>query len=125
MKTILVVEDKVSLGNAMTKKFELNDFEVFQVDNFSDALEALKNNPIDAVCLDHQLIGEKSGLDLVTEMKKEDNDWKKIPVFVLSNTATPENIHAYTQLGVDKYYTKSNVSLESIVEDVKNALAKQ
>lgn len=122
MYTILVVEDEASLSSVITKKLKLNDFSVFDANNVNDAVDILKNNKIDAVLLDHQLLGEGSGLDLVAKMKKEKSSWSSIPIFIASNTAKPENIKSYMQLGVDKYYTKSNVSLESIIDDIKKIL---
>ncbi|MBU2229586.1 hypothetical protein KJ810_04220, partial [Patescibacteria group bacterium] len=59
--------------------------------------------------------------DFVTKIK-ENNRWKSIPVFVVSNTASHEKLRAYLQLGVKKYYTKADYKLENIIADIKSSI---
>lgn len=122
MHAILVVEDDRSLNVAIKGKLSREKFEVFSVDNVSDALKILRKEKINAVWLDHYLIGKQSGLDLVHEMKKAKSVWAEIPIFIVSNTAGPEKVQAYIKLGVDKYYTKASTSLAQIIEDIKEVL---
>jgi DNA-binding response OmpR family regulator len=122
MYSILVVEDEASLSSAMTKKLKLNDFLVFNANSVDEAMTILRDNKIDVVLLDHQLLGKGNGLDLVVEMKKEGSPWRSTLIFVDSNTANPENIESYIELGVNKCYIKSNVSLENIIKDIRKLL---
>lgn len=115
---ILVVEDEPSLQKVILKKLGNSGFEISVTNNVEGALQALQGASIDLIWLDHYLLGSKNGLDLVAELKKEDSHWKKIPIFVVSNTATPDKMKSYMRLGVEKYYTKANASLEQIVADI-------
>ena len=122
---ILLVEDDRSLVNIIEKQLLKNDLEVIAVDNVEDALKAVENNKIDAICLDQHLLGEKNGLDLVVELKKEGSEFAGIPIFVVSNTATEEKVKSYMRLGVNEYYVKAEHSLGKIITDVKNHIFKE
>lgn len=119
-KTVLVVEDEQSLIKIISKKLEINGFDSVSARTVDQALNYLKEMKIDAVWLDHYLLGKKSGLDLIIEIKKkEENKIKDIPIFVVSNTASSKKVKTYLNLGAEKYYTKSNHKLDDIIKDIK------
>lgn len=122
MKTILVVEDEKSLLDAIEIKLTKSGFTVITARSYEEAIEALEKNQIDAIWLDHYLLGTQSGLDIVTTIKAAESKWKNIPVFVVSNTATSEKVQSYIHLGVEKYFVKSNFRLEEIICDINNCL---
>ena len=122
-KTILVIEDERPLVSVIQAKLEKNGFEVITartVDQGFHYIEELAE--IDAVWLDHYLPGEKSGLDFVAKMKGPKSKWKKIPIFVVSNTASSTNVRTYLRLGVSKYCVKAEFRMDQIVQDVKEFL---
>lgn len=118
-KTILVVEDEVEILKFIIKKLEDSNFSVTAVKTVDEALDVLSKNKIDAMWLDHHLLGEKNGFDLVVELKSNEKLWGKIPVFVVSNTAGPDDIQSYVELGITKYFVKSNATLGQIVDELK------
>lgn len=120
-KTILVVEDERSLQAAIKAKLETNDFAVLTARTVARALEQLEEHKtVHAIWLDHYLLGGENGLEFVTALKSNDSGWKKFPVFVVSNTASDDKVSSYIQLGVEKYFTKSNFRLEDIIKEIKN-----
>ena len=123
-KNILIVEDELTLSKIIQKKLQNSGFETFTARSVVEAWEII-NRPgsVDVVWLDHYLLGTDSGLDLVVKMKDDNSKFKNIPIFVVSNTASPEKVNSYINLGVNKYYTKSNNSIEDIVQDIKSAIA--
>ena len=115
---ILVVEDEKPLQDAIRIKFEKNGFSVVTARTVAQAYNLLEEiDKIDVVWLDHYLLGEKNGLDLVIKIKSN-KKFKKIPIFVVSNTAGAEKINSYINLGINKYYTKSNCRLDNIMSDI-------
>jgi len=123
-KTILVVEDEITLQDVIKKKLTLSGFNVLTARATDEAVDVLKNNPnINCIWLDHYLFGDKNGLDFVIAMKDK-TEWKDIPIYVVSNTASPEKVKSYLKLGVNKYYTKANNKLEEIIKDIKTNLNK-
>ena len=123
-QTILVLEDERPLLQAIQKKLELNGFEVLTARSVDQAEEYLKNvEGIRAIWLDHYLLGKTTGLDFVARLKSVEGT-KHLPIFVVSNTASPDKIQSYIRLGVTRYYTKSNYRLDQIIQDIRQAFEK-
>lgn len=122
-KTVLVIEDEQPLLGVIKEKLEINGFRVVTARSVEEASPYLENpEKINVIWLDHYLIGKESGLDLVAKLKSSDSKWKNVPIFVVSNTAGSDKIRTYIKLGAYKYYTKSDYTLESIIEDIKKSL---
>ena len=122
-KVVLVLEDETPLLNAIKKKLELQGCTVVgarSVEQGMDYLEEL--DKIDAIWLDHYLLGKENGLDFVAKLKNKNSEWKKMPIFVVSNTATADKVQSYIKFGVDKYFTKADNRLDDIIKDIKNTL---
>lgn len=124
-KVILVVEDEIPLAEAVRLKMEKEGIEVVTARSAEQAIDYLKElNRIDLIWLDHYLLGQRSGFDVLLEIKSDDSKWKKLPVYLISNTATESKIQKYLELGVDKYFVKSSVSLQQIIDNIKNSIIK-
>ena len=124
-KTILVVEDERPLADAIKIKLGKSGLTVVTARTVEQALRYLEEEvKIDAIWLDHYLLGQENGLDLVAKIKADDSEYKNLPIFVVSNTASPEKVQAYLRLGVNKYYTKADNRLEQIIGDIQEFLRK-
>lgn len=122
-KTILVVEDERPLAGAIQAKLEKNGFAVATARTAEQALHYLEDlERVDAIWLDHYLLGQENGLDFVTKFKAKDGKWKKVPIFVVSNTAGPDTVRSYIRFGVSKYYVKADHRLDGIIRDIKSFL---
>lgn len=123
-KTVLVVEDERQLANAVKEALGAHDFNVVTARTAEEGIAQLKNlKMVDAIWLDHYLMGTSNGLDFVIQIKS-DPDWSKIPVFIVSNTASQQNVHSYIRLGVTNYYTKADYDIGQIINDLKFTLDK-
>lgn len=143
-KTILVIEDERSLLDVVNSRLTKKGFgvmtarsvdEVFNagiaekgmgiiaVKSIQQALDYLEDlEKVDAIWLDHNLLGKENGFDLVKKIKANGGRWKKVPIFVISNTEKSETIDTYVELGVNKYYVKSNHKLDDIIGDIHKYL---
>ncbi len=125
-KVVLVVEDERPLAEAIRLKLETNGFEVTTARTVEQALNYLNELAhVDAIWLDHYLLGKSDGLDFVAKLKSIGGEWNHIPVFVVSNTAGTEKIQSYIKLGIEKYYVKAEHKLEDIINDIKSVLQKE
>ena len=140
-KTILVIEDERPLLEAINAKLEKNGFRVIAVrsveqafnaklekngsnvitiDSIEQALKYLESlERVDAIWLDHHLLGKENGLDFVKKFKANGGRWNKIPVFVVSNAASAKTVQSYIRSGVSKYYVKSDHRLDEIIRDIE------
>lgn len=122
-KIILVLEDERQLAMAIREAFGTRGFDTHVVSSVEDGIAELKNLPkVDVIWLDHYLLGSGNGLDFVVQVKNHP-EWKNIPIFVVSNTASTTNIRSYIQLGVTNYYTKADYDINQIINDIEYALS--
>ncbi|MES2223774.1 MAG: response regulator [Patescibacteria group bacterium] len=143
-KTILVIEDEKPLLEAVKMKLEKNNFDVITSrsvirafgspleedgkgtvtkDSIIEALKHIENlERVDAIWLDHNLLGKEDGLDFVTKFKANDGKWSKIPIFVVSNTSNSDLVKTYAKLGVNHYYIKAEHKLENIIKEINLCL---
>jgi DNA-binding NtrC family response regulator len=123
-ETILVVEDERPLLEAIRLKLTSSGFDVVTARSAEEAKNHIQDiNTIKVIWLDHYLLGKETGLDFIHWCKNSGTYCKKIPVFVVSNTATPEKVKTYIHLGVNKYYVKAEKRLDDIIKDIKEHLA--
>lgn len=133
-KTVLVVEDDTNFVKIITAKLAKNGIKTINAPSAMEGLKSLENNNVDLIWLDHYLLGEKTGYDFVTEVKK-DKRFNRIPIFVITNyddygntvvfmerLASSEHPKTYLEYGIDKYFVKSNTSLDSIINEIKKKL---
>lgn len=122
-KIILAIEDDQSLLAAICDKIRKNDFEVITARTVKQALDRLFSAPhIDAIWLDHYLLGKENGIDFMEKIRRDGAKWNNIPIFVVSNTVGPDKVQAYIRLGVTKYYIKAEKRLEDIIADIKMSI---
>jgi len=121
-KTVLVMEDEQPLIEAITAKLKMSGYQTVSARSVEQGINLLKDDvQIDVIWLDHYLFGKEDGLDFVAEIKNNEK-WKNIPIFVVSNTASPDKVKHYIHLGVDKYYVKAEHRLDEIISEITKAV---
>src|SRR5579859_5702440 len=90
--TIMVIEDETLLLQAITKKLKLSNMDVLSCASGQQALDYLSNvdELPDAIWLDYYL-KDMNGLEFMHKVKQSPK-WSKIPVIVVSNSASPEKV---------------------------------
>lgn len=112
-----------SVDQVFNANLEKNGLGIISVKNIRQAIDYLEDmEHIDAIWLDHNLLGKENGLDLVKKFKANGGRWKKIPIFVVSNSEDQKTIQSYVELGISKYYVKSNYRLDEIIDDINSSL---
>jgi DNA-binding NtrC family response regulator len=121
-KTILIIEDERALSRVAQDKLEKSGFNVATARTSEQALGYMEDmKKVDVIWLDHYLVGKESGLDFLIKIRKN-KKWNKIPVFVVSNTASPDKVVTYEKLGAIKYFIKSDYRLDEIIKEIKKCL---
>lgn len=117
-KCILLIEDEQPLAEVIADKLIQEHFEVITTKGTSQALDYLQNGAaVDAVWLDHYLFAHERGTNFVVLLKSFPQ-WKKLPVFVVTNNGNPRRRDEYLQLGVTRYFVKSEMRLADIVGEI-------
>ncbi|MGC8981574.1 MAG: response regulator [Minisyncoccia bacterium] len=114
---ILLVEDDKFLRTLLEKKLVNEGFEVVSAIDGEEALEKVVSERPDLILLDI-ILPKKSGFFVLEELNKDEN-LKNIPVFIISNLGQQEDIEKAKKLGVENYFVKAGLSLEGLVEKIK------
>lgn len=99
---LLLVDDDANLLKLLGIRLEAEGFEVLFANSAPEALQVLRNSPMDLVLTDLRMEGE-SGLDLFAQVR---HFFPGLPVIIMSAQGTiPEAVSA-TQMGVFEFLTK-------------------
>ncbi len=133
-KTVLVVEDDEKFVEIITAKLTKNGINCINANSAQGGLKLLEENKVDLVWLDHYLIGSETGYDFVSAVKK-DKRFNRIPIFLVTNyddygntvvflerLTADKDAKTYLEYGIDKYFVKSNTSLDTIINEIKKKL---
>jgi len=122
MKKILLIEDDPFLSSLLGNRLKKEGFDLTLVRNGNEAMKALKTQKPDLALLDIILPG-KSGFEVMEEIKL-DPQTAKVPVFIISNLGQDTDVQRGEELGAKEYIVKARISIDEIVEKVKNFLSK-
>lgn len=121
MAKILLVEDEKPMSSILGKELKKMDHEVVFAYDGADAAEKAKNEKPDLILLD-LILPKMNGFE-VLEKIKGDTDTSPIPVIVLSNLGSDEDIKHVMRLGAADYYVKAQHPLLELVEKISEFLA--
>lgn len=117
---ILIVEDESSLQTSLKEFLSMENFETVSAFNGEEGIElAAKENP-DLILLDI-ILPKKNGFEVLEEIKKN-KETEKIPVILLTNLESTEDVNRAFEMGVTTYLIKSSYTLEDIVKKIKETL---
>jgi len=120
MAKILLVEDDINLRDIYYARFEAEGFQVSVASNGEEALAAAVKERPDIILLDI-MMPRISGFDVLDIIRStpEIAHTKVIAMTALSEESDRER---GKKLGVDDYLVKSQVTLEEVVDRVKQVL---
>lgn len=101
MKTILLVEDDLSLSKSLSKALEKNNYSVIIADNYQDAINKFNQNNIQFIILDIQL-PDGNGIDLCKHLRT----YTQIPILFLTANNNDDTLIEGLNNGGDDYMTK-------------------
>jgi DNA-binding response OmpR family regulator len=120
MKTILIIEDESALQKTLGDVLSQEGFEILSaLDGETGLRLATEKNP-DGILLD-LILPKANGFDVLKSLKEQEAT-KNIPVVVLTNLESMEDIQKALDLGAMTYLVKSNYTLQEVVEKVSKAL---
>jgi DNA-binding response OmpR family regulator len=107
-RTVLVVEDEEFIRDLIKKKLETKGYTVLTAETAEDGREILHRTPVDLICLDI-LLPVQDGFSFLEELKANEQ-FKHIPVFILSNLGQQAEIDRGMALGAADYIIKANAA---------------
>lgn len=119
-KYILIVEDDPFLSDIYKGLYEEHGYEAEVASNVQKAMEMLETRVPDLITLDMIMPG-MTGFDFL-EILTGKEEWKDIPVVVLTNLGQEEEKQKCQESHDCVYLVKTNVSLDEIVAAVQEKL---
>jgi len=119
-KKILLVEDDEALAAVYRSRLELEGFEIHEVHNGEEALQAAKDVQPDLILLD-AMMPKISGFD-VLDILRHTPETANVRVVMLTALSQPKDKEKAESLGVDDYLVKSQVVIGDVVDRVKHHL---
>lgn len=112
-KTVLVIEDQSDIAATLQNKLSAGGFNVNIAYDGEEGLRmALENHP-DALLLD-LILPKLDGMSILENIRKD--EWgKNLPVIILSNLGTGDELTRAKELGVSEFLIKTEVRLEDVV----------
>ncbi len=119
-KSILIVEDEVSLLQALVDVFTLEGFHVLSAANGAEGVEIAKQKHPDLILLDI-VMPRLDGLGVLKKLR-EDSWGKTVPVIMLTNLSDYKSVADALKHGVHDFLVKSNWEIDKVVKLVKRKL---
>jgi len=101
---VLLIEDEAAIREMLRFALQQADYDVMQSETAQEAMDVLANETVDLILLDWMLPGI-SGVELCKRLKK-DNNYKKIPIIMLTARAEEDDKIQGLNAGADDYLTK-------------------
>jgi len=124
-KNILIVDDDREILKLLKQIFEIERFNVFDVESAEDGWKVIEDNRIDAVITDI-LLPKTSGGEFLIDIRKK---YKNLPVFVITGYGGQFSLETAKKAGANGYFTKpfNNIELirklRSVLENPKHSFA--
>ena len=119
-KLILFIEDEPTLQKTLGRALEQEGYEVQSALDGQSGLALVKRIKPNLILLD-LILPKMDGFAVLKELKK-DPDVKEIPVIVLTNLESPQDIEKALSEGATNYLVKANYELNDVVKKIKELL---
>ena len=119
-KKILVVEDDNVLRDVLLQKLLKNNYDAMGAEDGMVAMEKIASYKPDVILLDI-LMPKKDGLEVLEEIHA-DEEMKKIPVIIISNSGQPVEIERARELGARAFLVKAVFEPSEVLDKVARVL---
>lgn len=121
-KKILIVEDDNFVAEVYSTKLLEMGHEVRLAKNGEEGLVELEKEVPDLILLDI-IMPIMGGIEMLEDLKKKE-EWKKIPIILLTNVGEKESIQKVRKFGVNDYLIKSHFTPAEVIEKIDSVLKK-
>ena len=119
---VLVVDDSVTTRHMEENLLRHLGFSTVSASNGTEAWRILRQQPVDLVVTDLEMPG-MDGLELSRRIRN-DPDLSGLPVIVVSNRSSPQDLEAAREAGVDVYIRKDRFRQREFADAVRTLCAR-
>lgn len=115
-KKILLIEDEQLMIDLLKRKLTQEGYEISVAKDGIEGLEKMREIKPDLILLDI-VMPRMGGFEVMEEMIKEE-ELKKMPVIVISNSGQPVELDRAKQLGAKDWLIKTDFDPQEVVEKI-------
>lgn len=123
MAKVLIVEDDALIQRMYQQILTFDKHDVAVAGNGKEGLNKVSEVKPDIILLDI-MMPEFNGLQMLQELKRNE-DYKDIPVIMLTNLDDKKDIDAAMALGAQKYFVKVEQTPREVADMVKETLTQK
>lgn len=120
MQTILLVEDEPTLQKTLSTALTQEGYEVKNALDGEIGLSMARELRPNLILLD-LILPKMDGFEVLDALKKDDIT-KDVPVIVLTNLESTQDIERALSLGATTYLVKANYDLKDVIQRVKETI---
>ena len=124
MKKILIAEDDFYVLDIYKSVFSFAGYEVDTAQNGEEVLQKLQIGNYDVMLLDIML-PKVSGTQIINWCRADNSPAKKILIYAITNLDEPVFVKKVMAQGANGYFVKTNMTPESLVDQIDTALRTQ
>ena len=117
---IIIIEDDESLVKLISDILRDNGFDISLIAPDDKLMQKIDKAHPDLILLDI-ILSNQSGFDVLEELKNNVST-KNIPIIILSNLGSAEEIRKGLQFGAVDYIVKTNHSMQEVVNRIKKVI---
>lgn len=121
-KKILIIEDEEIILNLLQRKLTAEGYEISIAKDGEEGLRIMREVKPDLILLDI-IMPKKGGFEVMEEMGK-DNELKKIPIIVISNSGQPVEIDKAQALGAKDWLIKTEFDPQEVIDKAIKQIGK-
>lgn len=115
--TIVLAEDDAFISRAYISGLTQAGFRVVDIHRGDKVVEAILQEKPDVVLLD-LMMPFKTGFEVLEEIRSHE-ELTELPVLIFSSLQQDQDVDEAVRLGATDYIGKSNISLQGVIEKVK------
>src|ERR1700722_19698991 len=120
MRSLLIVADPPFGRDVTTDALRAKGYTTFTAGNGIEAFQSLHDHAADLIILDVEMPGMQ-GLSFLEKLRKN-NDWKQLPVIMLTGDMHRDHVILAKKLGAVDYLLKARFSLPELLSRVERSL---
>ena len=118
-KVILIVEDELSLRNALRDKLRHEGFGTLEAKDGEEGLQLALSQRPDLILLD-LVMPKMDGIAMLKQMKNDEQWGKKAKVIILTNLNDYDKLAEVMTLGTYDYLVKSDWKIGDVLKKIKD-----
>ncbi len=119
-KIILLVEDDAFVSDIYQTKLKQEGYQVEVAENGLEALKIMQKVTPHLILLD-VVMPYMDGMEVLKKLKENEN-WKNIPVVLLTNLSEKEKVEEGLSTGAIDYLIKSHFTPSEVVDKIKSLI---